>query len=232
MGKVFLLVILLFIVCEAYLLIYSRGSLGFQKELEVPRITSDVDKDSDGVDDYTDIVLSARSQIGVVTSYDAGYYGNGGFPPDDTGACTDVIWRALGAVGYDIKSLLERDIRAHPERYDTTRLSDANINFRRTENLRRFFSFYAQELTTDVEPGNEANLFKWQGGDIVTFEQGIGNLGHIAIVSDKRRPDGVPLLINNHGFGVVEDDLLLSWPTKISGHFRLKGQAKPTPQEK
>jgi hypothetical protein len=71
-----------------------------------------------------------------------------------------------------------------------------------------------------VIPNNKENLSKWQGGDIVTYEQIPGGLWHIAIVSNKRRNDGVPYLIHNYGQGVQESDHLTKWPTDISGHFR------------
>lgn len=52
-----------------------------------------------------DFFQKAKEQIGVVTTYDLsnGYYGNGGFPPDNTGVCSDVIWRALARKDIDIK---------------------------------------------------------------------------------------------------------------------------------
>jgi hypothetical protein len=54
----------------------------FTKKIEIPTLTSSIDKDNDNIDDYTDIVESARSQIGIVTEYDTQYYGNGGYPPE------------------------------------------------------------------------------------------------------------------------------------------------------
>lgn len=181
------------------------------------RIVSNLDADGDGVDDYVDIVASARAQIGVVTSYDTSYYA-GGYPPDDTGACADVPWRALQGAGYDFKRLIDDDMRANPAAYPTE--FDANINFRRTQNIRTFLERHAEALTTEVILGDVANLAKWQGGDIVTFAQIPGRLWHVAIVSDRRRPDGVPYLLHNHGYGTLENDYLVDWPTEITGHFR------------
>jgi len=43
---------------------------------------------------------------------------------------------------------------------------------------------------------------------------------HIAIVSDKRRPDGVPYIIHNSGPTPRESDDLLDWPSPITGHYR------------
>lgn len=53
--------------------------------------------------------------------------------------------------------------------------------------------------------------------DIVTFDY---PYEHIAIISDKRRADGVPYLLHNAGPTASETDKLLSWPSSITGHFR------------
>ncbi len=191
------------------------------KALDALRVVSDRDADKDGIDDYTDIIRSARAQIGVVTSYDTSYY-VGGYPPEHTGACSDVPWRALQGAGYDFKKLLDDDMEAYPQKYPTS--FDPNINFRRTQNIGVFLERHAQSLTTDVLPNNQENLAQWQGGDIVTFAQIPGRLWHVAMVSDRRRSDGVPYLIHNHGRGTVEDNYLTSWPTRITGHFRFRMQ--------
>lgn len=188
--------------------------------LQVPSIKSSNDQDHDGVDDFSDLVASARAQIGVVTKYDTSYYSEA-FPPADRGACADVLWRAFNEVGYDFKKMIDQDIARRPNAYPENPIQDSNINFRRVQNIRIFLSAHAQKLTTEVIPGNVENLEQWQGGDIVTFEQIPGGLWHVAIISDTRKDDGVPLLIHNYGSGVKESDYLINWPTKISGHYRL-----------
>lgn len=190
-----------------------------QPAVQIAQIKSTNDQDKDEIDDYSDIVQSARAQIGVVTEYDTSYYPNA-YPPANKGVCADVIWRTLNGVGYDFKSMLDADMKKHPEDYKKDPIPDSNINFRRVENIRVFLEKYAQKLTTKVTPYDEKNLSEWQGGDIVTYAQIPGGLWHIAIVSDKRRDDGIPLLIHNYGRGVLEDDHLLSWPTAITGHYR------------
>lgn len=187
------------------------------KELIAERVLSMSDADSDGIDDYTDIVQSARAQIGVVTSYDTSYYA-GGYPPESTGACADVPWRALQGAGYDFKQMIDDDMRARPDAYVTE--YDANINFRRTQNIRVYLERHATSLTTDVVPNNKENLLQWQGGDIVTFAQIPGGLWHVAVVSEQRQANGVPYLIHNHGYGTIEDTYLTHWPSAITGHFR------------
>jgi len=61
------------------------------------------------------------------------------------------------------------------------------------------------------------NLKQWQGGDIVVFGP---PYDHVGVVSDKRRPDGVPLLIHNAGPCTSENDRLLTWPSPLKYHFR------------
>ncbi len=185
----------------------------------VEKITSLVDKDADGVDDYADLVESARAQIGVVTSYDTGYY-TSAFPPEDRGACADVIWRALEGAGYDFKTMIDGDIAKNPQQYPQEPVLDENIDFRRVRNIKVFLENNAEVLTTEVVLEDQQNLYQWQAGDMVTFDQIPGGLWHVAIVSDKRRRDGVPFIIHNYGYGVREDDYLLNWPTKVSGHYR------------
>lgn len=170
------------------------------------------------------LVESARKQIGVVTQYDIGYY-SGGYPPEGRGACTDVIAQALKDNGYDLKAKIDADMAKYPERYPSE--WDPNINFRRVRNVRIFLDHYAQKLPTCITP-ECFDQSDWRAGDIVTFDQIPGSLWHIAIVSNKFRTSSAqdisqwPLLIHNHGTGVVENDMLLSWPAPITGHYRMR----------
>lgn len=156
------------------------------------------------------LVESARNQIGIVTKYDNQYY-NGGYPPEGRGACTDVIERALMDQGYDLKNKIDKDMLNFPEEYPYK--SDPNINYRRVVNLKIFFDRYFKKIDLEQD---------WQPGDIVTYDQIPGGLWHIAILSDKKNKDGIPLLIHNYGRGVIEDDFLFKWPAAITGHYRLR----------
>ncbi|MEK7085917.1 MAG: DUF1287 domain-containing protein, partial [Patescibacteria group bacterium] len=157
-----------------------------------------------------------REQIGVVTEYDTNYY-IGGYPPKNSGACTDVIERALRANDYNLKNKIDEDMKNYPDRYSNE--NDPNINFRRVANVKIFLDNYALKLTTKTDP---ESLPEWQAGDIVTYDQIPGSLWHIAIVSDKKTWDGIPLLIHNYGIGVIENDYLTKWPAPITGHYRLQ----------
>lgn len=47
------------------------------------------------------------------------------------------------------------------------------------------------------------------------------NLWHIGVIGDRRRRDGVPYIIDNHGSGVDQVITPLDWPTAIVGHYRI-----------
>lgn len=181
-----------------------------------PRLLSEKDADGDGIDDFTDIMLGARAWVETEPFYDSTYYA-GGYPPDEIGVCTDVIWHAFFAAGYDFKALIDADIDANREVYQIEH-RDHNIDFRHTGNVQIFFERFAENLTLDV-----TDTAAWQAGDIVTYT------GHIGIVSDKRNAEGVPYII--HQTRVQENsyeiDRLVDAEADdggvITGHFRWHG---------
>ena len=153
-----------------------------------------------------DIVSAARSQIGVTVVYDPSYqtipYPNGDVPMD-RGVCSDVIVRALRtARGIDLQKLVHEDMKAHFMMYPSlTRWlmcrPDPNIDHRRVLNLERFFGRNGWSL----EVNKKADCFI--PGDIVTCRIG-GEIPHVMIVSDRKSPEGVPLVIHNVGSGTQE----------------------------
>lgn len=152
------------------------------------------------------------------TRYHSAYY-EGGYPPDDEGVCTDVIWRALQNAGYDIKESIDKDINVNINDYPNIENPDPNIDFRRVVNLNVYLNKYMKNITTDIIPYDVENLEEWQGGDIVVLK----NPSHIAIVSDYRRKDGIPYIIHNAGPYPKEQDNLLTWYNRdsIIGHYRI-----------
>ena len=118
----------------------------------------------------------------------------GGYPDDGLGVCTDVIWQAFQAAGYDLKTLVDADIAACPEAYPHITAPDSNIDFRRVNTLDTFFRRHAQVLTCDLSDGQQ-----WQPGDIVVF----GDRAHIGLCSDRRNRQGIPFLIH-HGNPIDE----------------------------
>ncbi len=103
---------------------------------------------------------------------------------------------------------------------------EPNIDFRRVPNQEAFFKKYADSLTTELKPWDQENLRKWQGGDIVVFGP---PCDHVGVVSDKRRADGVPLLIHNAGPCTREDNSLLTWPSPLAYHFRYPARQGDVP---
>lgn len=178
------------------------------EELGIKEIKSTVDKDGDGIDDYTDIEQGALAYIATKPEYKSVYY-SGGYPDDGCGVCTDVIWNAFKAAGYDLKTMVDKDIQDDISKYDMDK-ADPNIDFRRVRNLNVFFSRHAQVLTTDLSDAEQ-----WQAGDIVTFTD------HIAICSDKRNSKGIPYLIHQTRSGAKEADNISSYT--LVGHYRWNG---------
>lgn len=167
------------------------------------------------------LVRAARAQVGVTLSYSPAY-ANIAFPngdvPRDRGVCTDVVIRAYrDAFGYDLQSMVHRDMSAHFELYPKIwglRRPDTNIDHRRVPNLQVFFTRKGTSL-----PVSRASA-AFQPGDLVTSMLP-GNLPHIMIVSDRLAWDGrTPLVIHNVGGGTREENVLFDYP--ITGHYRLK----------
>lgn len=186
--------------------------------LEVPRVVSSVDYDSDGVDDYTDLLLGARAEAERYPLYDTTYY-EGGYPPEDIGVCTDLIWRAFRDAGYNLKEMMDRDIRLYTSEYllGPDDYYDSNIDFRRVARMEIFFKRYCEPLTLDT-----SLIEQWQPGDLVLYD------GHIGIASDIRRPDGLPYLIHSTDellTDSMEEDALDS--REILAHYRFDASIIP-----
>ena len=167
------------------------------------------------MDDYTDILLGARQDAENRPRYD-GSYQQEGYPPDDIGVCTDVVWRAFKNAGYSLRYMVDRDIMLHPDDYSRVDKRDDKIDFRRVVNLRVFFDRYALTLTTDTTA-----IDQWQGGDIVIFKDN----KHIGIVSDKRTKEGIVYIIHNGGQPVREENYLKRG--EVLRHYRFDASAVP-----
>ena len=181
---------------------YSLADFGYGEAV------SRCDFDRDGIDDYHDLLIGAKKDAANKPEYDSAYYA-GGYPPEDRGSCTDVIWRAFREAGYSLRDMVDKDIRDYPDDYPGVVSRDRNIDFRRVVNLQIFFEKYAVSLTTDVN-----NTEAWQPGDIVIFNGGT----HIGIVSDKRNKKGRPYIIHNAGQPVRDEDYLKRGI--VYAHFR------------
>ena len=184
------------------------------EDFGITTIHSSTDKDNDGIDDYTDIMLGARIDAKNKPKYKSEYY-QGGYPPDEEGVCTDVVWRAFKNAGYLLKDMVDEDIKNNVSKYPrVNNKPDPNIDFRRVPNLKVYFERNHISLTTDL-----TKIEEWQPGDIVVFGS-----KHIGIISDKRNKKGVPFLIHNGGQQNREEDFIEMYNAydKITGHYRLK----------
>lgn len=186
-----------------------------KSQLKIKKLVIKKDKDKDGIYDLEDILQGARKDAKNKPKYISKYY-KGGYPPKNEGVCTDVIWRAYLNAGYNIKKMLDRDIRKNRKDYPHIKKPDGNIDFRRVKNQFVFFKKYGKNLTTKLTAYDKKNLKEWQGGDIVTFDEP----SHIAIVSDNRNEKGIPYLIHNWFDHTREINDFEYWHPYITGHFR------------
>ncbi len=186
------------------------------ERVEVEDKTEFVDTNGNGITDQLDIVAAAREEVENRTTYQSAYYA-GGYPPEDEGVCTDVIWRGLMGADIDLKTAMDTDIAANVDAYPRTAgKPDPNIDFRRVPNQFAFLERNAESLTTELIPGDPDNLAEWQPGDIVIFLEGTD---HAGIISDRRAKDGTPYMIHNTPPFAVETKLT-STRQEIAGHYR------------
>lgn len=170
---------------------------------------SEIDLDNDGIDDQSDILLSARKYLESKPKYKSKYYASG-YPDDEYGVCTDVVANALLGAGYDLKELVHTDIIQNPDIYNIDKV-DKNIDFRRVVNLKVFFDNNATSLTTDYN-----KIEQWQAGDIILWKN------HVGIISDNRNKKGVPFVLHHSSpfQANYEEDIIMMWG-KIIGHYRI-----------
>ena len=216
--KILLAIVIIFIVLTlliTVLLIYQKNKkVYYAKDFNIETVISKTDYDNDGIDDYTDILQGAKLEVENKPTYKSAYY-SGGYPPENEGVCTDVIWRALKNAGYSLKDMVDEDIKNNVDEYQRVDgKPDTNIDFRRVPNLKVYFERNQIILTTDL-----SKIAEWQPGDIVVFGS-----SHIGIISDKRNKKGIPYLLHNGGQPLREEDILELYNqyNPITGHYRLR----------
>ena len=204
-----LLVIIILIVYLLYVFNYIPHKKYTNEDFNITPYISDIDKDSDGIDDQTDILNNAKKYIATNPKYKSVYY-DGGYPTDNYGVCTDVVAFALIDAGYDLMELVNEDIKNNPNNYNIDNI-DKNIDFRRVQNLKVYFANNAISLTTDI-----SDISAWQGGDIVIFDS------HIGIISDARNKDGVPFVIHHaNPYQKFYEEDIVEYRSDIVGHYRI-----------
>lgn len=210
---IFLITIILVLILLILFLYHNNKTVYYAEDFGITTIKSESDKDADGIDDYTDILLGARAEAERKPTYKSEYYA-GGYPPDTEGVCTDVIWRALRDAGYTLKDMVDEDIAKNVSEYPRVQgKPEPNIDFRRVPNLKVYFQRNHITLTNDL-----SLIAEWQPGDIVVFGS-----SHIGIISDKRNKKGIPYLIHNGGQPNREEDILELYNKyePITRHYRL-----------
>lgn len=209
-----ILFLLIIIILLGYILYQKYKKVYYAEDFNIEKLISKTDYDNDGLDDYSDILEGAKIEAKNKPTYRSAYY-SGGYPPDNEGVCTDVIWRALKNAGYSLKDMIDEDIKNNVESYPRVDgKPDPNIDFRRVPNLKVYFERNQIVLTTDL-----SKIEEWQAGDIVIF-----GTSHVGIISDKRNKKGIPYLIHNGGQPNREEDILElynEW-NPITGHYRMK----------
>jgi uncharacterized protein YijF (DUF1287 family) len=168
----------------------------------------------------TAIVERARLELDRVTVYDGSWMDTSSYPmgdvPSSRGACTDVVVRALRAIGVDLQELVHEDMARDLQAFGVTAL-DTNIDHRRLSTMFTFFARNAMSLPTSLR-----DKASFRPGDVVFVAFQTGHdapAEHVAVVSDKTGPRGLPLVIENGGPRPAEQDSL-GRGGRIVGHFR------------
>ena len=162
---------------------------------------------------------NAFEQTETTTEYTQDYFViayPGGDVPPETGACTDVVIRAMRAAGIDLQKQVHEDMRtnfaAYPKKWGLTK-TDTNIDHRRVPNLQTYFTRKGKNLPLKGEDGD------YQPGDIVSWDLNGKGMTHIGLVSNQRNKEtGRYMIIHNIGAGTKQEDRLFAW--EITGHFR------------
>lgn len=210
-GIIFIVVIvILFVIIMSHYQSTSSRRLENQYLSSIHQIQCFHDEDQDGLNDQDDILQGALEYVRTHPKYKSRYYKDTGYPNDGYGVCSDVVIFALKAAGYNVKDNIQKDIALYPEDYDIEKCNP-QIDFRRVQNLKIYFSHNAIALTTNVQ-----DIEQWQGGDIVVFEK------HIGIISDRRNENGVPYVIHHQGvFQKYYEEDILEKRKDIVGHYRI-----------
>lgn len=164
------------------------------------------------------ILERARQEVERGVRYDAHYRKiryPGGDVPLDVGACSDLVVRALRAADIDLQVEISFDAIRSPESYPFGSVSDVNIDHRRVPTLFAYFEHHADVLA--INPYDAADFLP---GDLVFYGEPRLPPRHVAMVSDRIGPRGLPLVLQNGGPKAMESDAL-DQRTMI-GHFRLR----------
>lgn len=242
------LIIILLILLIIFVVILSTDKFNFKKTYEPSTALSKIlpryrlidldslpvkgDANHNGNNDSKDIVIGAKKQLAIKAknifikgSSEPNYY-KGGDPPQEWALNTDIIARAFKEAGFDLRILVNEDIRKDISKYPlkaiwNQNVPDIDIDYRRIQNMEVFFKRNAQSFTTKFNASNEENLNTWLPGDVVFFDMDKdGFSDNIGIVSDSATRNGTLKIIYNYidpGY-TAEADILGS--KILTGHYR------------
>lgn len=174
-------------------------------EMDFSNFKKIIDYNGNGISDNDEFVIGALKFVNQKPEYKSEYY-EGGYPPYGVGVCTDVVASAFLEAGYDLRELVDSDIRLNRSYYNLSHI-DKNIDYRRVNVLQAFFNRNAYVLTNDL-----LNKEEWNSGDIVIFPH------HIGVLSNKKNEKGYPYVIHHGGQDIYEEDVLES--SSIVAHYR------------
>ncbi|MBO5413102.1 MAG: DUF1287 domain-containing protein [Clostridia bacterium] len=101
-----LVIILVAFIATVVYILYIFNYLPHKKysneDFNIETYISSTDKDSDGIDDQTDILNNVREYIETKPIYKSKYYASG-YPDDEYGVCTDVVALGLKGAGYEVQ---------------------------------------------------------------------------------------------------------------------------------
>ncbi|MHB1253318.1 MAG: DUF1287 domain-containing protein [Candidatus Humimicrobiaceae bacterium] len=242
------LIIILVILLIVFVVILSTGKINFKKTYEpsialskvlprfrlidVEKLSGTNDKNKNGNIDAVDILKGAKKQLEIKAknifikgSAQSNYYKDGD-PPEEWALNTDIIARSFKEAGFDLRILINTDIKNNIAKYPlkaiwNQNLADIDIDYRRIQNMEVFFKRNADSLNIRIDPANEENLDTWIPGDVVLFDMDEdGYTDNIGIISDLTARNGIPKVIYNYidpGY-TTEANILTS--KIITGHYR------------
>lgn len=179
------------------------------------------DEDGDGIPDPLDLLLGGYKNRINAAPYGGGYIlidFPGGDVPREMGVCSDVIVRAVRNAGLDLQAELQREIRRAPRAFPMVARANSHIDHRRVKTLLPYFERRWDQRRASLDDAGDP----LRPGDVVFMDTFPGRSGpdHVGILSDRRGPSGLPLVINSwtDGFRASEMDLLPGVP--VTHRFR------------
>lgn len=171
------------------------------------------------------IARAAQNQLGETNGYDPSYQKlgyPGGDVPRRTGACVDVLIRAVrDGIGQDLQQIVHEDMTkdfgAYPALWGLD-APDPNIDHRRVPVVETALTRRGGRIWQAGKGERRARSAKdLETGDVLTWRSFRG-ASHLAVVTRGRDR---PLILHNDGHGVVQHALWLTeFGRSAFGHYR------------